>query len=405
MAENFANKKRMKNRSLVTFVLIATLLALNITTMPRANELPFELLKTPATQDSMAPNLCSFGDHFVLSWIDRKSKGVASLRFAGWKGKKFGKAKTVVTSKQMFANWADIPSVIEAPSGDLYAHWLKRISSETYAYGIRIVRSTDRGKNWNPMGWLHNDTSPTEHGFVSFIPEGKRVRAFWLDGRSMTKEGGKMMLRTAILDGGKIKEARVLDDDVCTCCPTSAAQITTGPMVVYRDRSPKEIRDIGFTHKKDSGWSKPSTVHTDNWFFPGCPVNGPSIASHGDLVAISRFTVSNNKAQVILRLSKPDKMKFGKEIVLDQNSPVGRCATVSTKDAVFTVWIGNEGKHTTLQMAQVSPAGKIERRTTLAPIDKNRSSGMPRAVVSGGYLWVTWTGKNRVRLGRLKIGA
>ena len=71
----------------------------------------------------------------------------------------------------------------------------------------------------------------------------------------------------------------------------------------------------------------------------------------------------------------------------------------------ITVWIGNEGKHTTLEMAQVSPAGKIERRTTLAPIDKNRSSGTPRAVVSGGYLWVTWTGKNRVRLGRLKIGA
>ena len=90
----------MKNRSLVTFVLIATLLALNITTMPRANELPFELLKTPATQDSMAPNLCSFGDHFVLSWIDRKSKGVASLRFAGWKGKKFGKAKTILVRQQ-----------------------------------------------------------------------------------------------------------------------------------------------------------------------------------------------------------------------------------------------------------------------------------------------------------------
>jgi hypothetical protein len=98
-------------------------------------------------------------------------------------------------------------------------------------------------------------------------------------------------------------------------------------------------------------------------------------------------------------------MKFGKEIVLDQDSPVGRCATVFTKDAVFTVWIGREGKQTALQMAQVSPGGKIERRTTLAPINSNRSSGMPRAVVSGGYLWVTWTGENRVRLGRLKIGA
>ena len=61
------------------------------------NESPFELLKTPSTQDSMAPNLCSFGDHFVLSWIDRQSKGVASLRIAGWNGKAFGKAKRFST--------------------------------------------------------------------------------------------------------------------------------------------------------------------------------------------------------------------------------------------------------------------------------------------------------------------
>ena len=108
---------------------------------------------------------------------------------------------------------------------------------------------------------------------------------------------------------------------------------------------------------------------------------------------------------MILRLSKTGKMKFGKEIILDQDNPVGRCATVFTKDAVFTVWIGREGKQTALQMAQVSPVGKIERRITLARSDSNRSSDMPRAVISGGYLWVTWTGQNRVRLGRLKIGA
>ena len=366
---------------------------------------PFEIVGAPNAAGSLAPNLCSFGDHFALSWIDRSNKGTASVRVASWNGKAFDKARTVAPSKQMFANWADIPSVIEAPSGDLYAHWLDRISSKTYAYGIRIVRSTDRGKSWKPMGWLHNDVSPTEHGFVSFAAEGKRVRAFWLDGRAMAKKGGKMMLRTAILDGNKIKDERVLDNDVCTCCPTSAAQLATGPMVIYRDRSPKEIRDIAFTRKTATGWSKPSTVHADNWFFPGCPVNGASLATRGGLVAVSRFTIANNKAQVILRLSKTGNLNAGQEIILDQNNPLGRCTTVCTQDTTYTIWIAHQRNQTTLQLAQVSHQGKLIQKTTLTKIEGTRSSGMPRAVISDGYLWVTWTDANRVQLGRIKIPA
>ena len=339
----------------------------------------------------------------MLSWIERNRDRTSSVRVATWNGKAFDTPRTVATSKQMFANWADIPSVIAAPSGDLYAHWLDRISSKTYAYGIRIVRSTDHGKTWQPMGWLHDDVSPTEHGFVSFAPEGKHVRAFWLDGRAMAKKGGKMMLRTAILEGNKIKDERVLDEDVCTCCPTAAAPLPTGPMVIYRDRSPKEIRDIAFTRAIKTEWTKPAIIKADNWFFPACPVNGASIATHGNLIAISRYTVTHNKAQVILRLSKTDKPKSGRDLILDANNPTGRCTTVCTKDTVFTIWIGQKEKQTTLQLAQVSHRGKLIRKTTLAPINAARSSGMPQAVVSSGYLWITWTDANRVQLGRLKL--
>ena len=46
---------------------------------------------------------------------------------------------------------------------------------------------------------------------TSLIPEDKHVRAFWLDGRMMSKPKGKMMLRSAILEGDQIKEEIVLD--------------------------------------------------------------------------------------------------------------------------------------------------------------------------------------------------
>ena len=362
----------------------------------------FEIVKTPTNKNSLAPNLCSFGNHFVLSWIERNTDGEARLQMATWNGSEFDEIRLIAKSKGMFANWADIPSLVEAPSGDLYAHWLNRIGNEAYAYGIQIERSIDHGKSWQSLGWLHNDTSATEHGFVSLIPENRHVRAFWLDGRQMKKPTGKMMLRTAILDGNEIKSENMLDDDVCTCCPTGAIQLPGGSAVVYRDRLPQEIRDISLVHLKNDAWSKPSRIQKDNWVMPGCPVNGPSIATNGNIIAVSRFTVIKNKAKIILRLFKDGQAESGKEIILDENIPVGRCTTVCSKDAVYNIWIGVDKKQTVLRMAEVSLSGKIKRKITLVPIDKDRSSGMPRAIFSNNYLWVSWTGSNQVRLGRLK---
>ena len=362
----------------------------------------FEIVKTPTNKNSLAPNLCSFGNHFALSWIERNTDGEARLQMATWNGSEFDEIRLIAKSKGMFANWADIPSLVEAPSGDLYAHWLNRIGNETYAYGIQIERSIDHGKSWQSLGWLHNDTSATEHGFVSLIPENRHVRAFWLDGRQMKKPTGKMMLRTAILDGNEIKSENMLDDDVCTCCPTGAIQLPSGSAVVYRDRLPQEIRDISLVHLKNNTWSKPSRIQKDNWVMPGCPVNGPSISTNGNIIAVSRFTVIKNKAKIILRLFKVGQAESGKEITLDENVPVGRCTTVCSKDAVYNIWIGVDKKQTVLRMAEVSLSGKIKRKITLVPIDKDRSSGMPRAIFSNNYLWVSWTGSNQVRLGRLK---
>ena len=362
----------------------------------------FEIVKTPTNKNSLAPNLCSFGNHFALSWIERNTDGEERLQMASWNGSEFDEIRLIAKSKGMFANWADIPSLVEAPSGDLYAHWLNRIGNETYAYGIQIERSIDHGKSWQSLGWLHNDTSATEHGFVSLIPENRHVRAFWLDGRQMKKPTGKMMLRTAILDGNEINSENMLDDDVCTCCPTGAIQLPGGSAVVYRDRLPQEIRDISLVHLKNDAWSKPSRIQKDNWVMPGCPVNGPSIATNGNIIAVSRFTVIKNKAKIILRLFKDGQTASGKEITLDENIPVGRCTTVCSKDAVYNIWIGVDKKQTVLRMAEVSLSGKIKRKITLVPIDKDRSSGMPRAIFSNNYLWVSWTGSNQVRLGRLK---
>jgi hypothetical protein len=137
---------------------------------------------------------------------------------------------------------------------------------------------------------------------------------------------------------------------------------------------------------------------------PGCPVNGPSISNSGDLIAISRYTVIDGKSKVILRILGKEKLKSGKEIILDKDSPIGRCATVCSENTIFTTWIGLDEKQAVLQFAEVSHEGKIIRRSTLSKVDANRSSGMPRIILSGNYLWVCWVDSNRILVGRLNVG-
>ena len=70
---------------------------------------------------------------------------------------------------------------------------------------------------------------------------------------------------------------------------------------------------------------------------------------------------------------------------------------------VYTIWIGLQKNQTVLRLAEVSSSGDIIRKKTLTTVKGNRSSGTPRAIVKSGYLWLSWTDANNIRLGRIKI--
>ena len=112
-----------------------------------------------------------------------------------------------------------------------------------------------------------------DSGFVSFFAaDNDSVEAVWLDGRATAGGGheshgaprGAMQLGNARIgpDGG-VAASTLIDDRICDCCQTSAAMTSRGPVVVYRDRSPDEIRDIGILRRVDGKWTQPAIVHAD----------------------------------------------------------------------------------------------------------------------------------------------
>ncbi len=221
---------------------------------------------SPALGDSREPELNATPDgRILLSWVEKIDAKRYALRTSTQDGNGWSPAQTVAEGENWFVNWADFPSVVVLDDGSLAAHWLVKSGSGTYAYDVNIARSRDGGKSWGKPIVPHRDNTQTEHGFVSLIPlPGGRLGAAWLDGRNMKnmKHGGdapafeSMTLRYASMDAdGKLSDEAQLDERVCECCQTSAALTSEGVIVVYRDRSEAEARDIYVVKQVNGGWS------------------------------------------------------------------------------------------------------------------------------------------------------
>ena len=399
--------------------MLAALAAIAVAAAPGArgnlanNPAGWKQLDPPAGPGAMAPSLTvTGGQEILLSWLEPLGSPKAptghQLRLARLAGDRWSAPSTVTSGPGFFANWADFPAVAQALDGSLTAHWLAKMGADNYAYGIYLARSTDRGATWSKIGMLHDDNVPSEHGFVSWVSEGKGLRAVWLDGRG-TPKGGPMTLRTGLVESAAPKSSELLDDRVCDCCQTDAALAEAGPVVAYRDRSPKEVRDIHVIRRTASGWSQPVKVGNDGWQIPGCPVNGPAIAAAGKLVAVAWFTGAPPGPRVQVAFSNDGGASFGKPLLIDGAKPLGRVDVVLESGDALVSWMSLVGDNAVIRLRRVSARGKMGLPVAVAATSAARGSGFPRAAVANGRLHLAWVEEGdsgrRVRLGSLPVGA
>jgi hypothetical protein len=266
-----------------------------------------------------------------------------------------------------------------------------------------IRQSTDAGATWSDPRVLHDDNVAAEHGFVSFFAaDGDSVEAAWLDGRATAGGGhgdhaaasGAMALGNARIgtDGG-VSATTLIDDRICDCCQTSAAMTSQGPVVVYRDRSPDEIRDISILRRVGGKWTQPARVHADEWHIEGCPVNGPSIVADGQLVVVAWFTGARDTARVNVAFSSDAGATFGAPIRVDDGIPAGRVdVELDGTGRALVTWlerVGTEGAE--VRLKRISTDGSQSAAVVVANSAAARSSGFPRMIRSGDEVIFAWT--------------
>jgi hypothetical protein len=361
-------------------------------------------IDAPAGPLSGEPNLAVDSKGRVyLSWLERKADSTVALHLSVREDGQWSAPATVTARSDLFVNWADFPSVFVAPSGRVVMHWLQKRAGGKYSYDVITRQSTDGGTTWSEPRILHDDNVAAEHGFVSFFAaDGDSVEAVWLDGRATAGGGhdnhvaprGAMQLGNARIgpDGG-IAPSTLIDDRICDCCQTSAAMTSRGPVVVYRDRSPDEIRDIGILRRVDGTWMQPALVHADNWHIEGCPVNGPAIIADGERVAVAWFTGARDTARVNVAFSSDAGTTFSAPVRVDDGNPAGRVDVEFAPDGqALVTWlerVGDSGAE--VRLRSVATDGAASAAIVVASSAAARTSGFPRLIRNGHELVFAWT--------------
>jgi hypothetical protein len=358
--------------------------------------------QSPTDGDSREPELTSTPDgRVILSWVEKIGDKQYALRTAVRDHTAWSEPRTVAEGENWFVNWADFPSVVALRDGSLAAHWLVKSGAATYAYDVNISRSKDAGQSWTKPLVPHRDQTQTEHGFVSLIPlTDGRLGAAWLDGRNMktTNESHapaaeSMTLRYAAIDAdGNLSDEAQLDDRVCECCQTSAAVTSDGPIVVYRDRSPSEVRDIHIVRHVKGNWTTPQPVFADNWQISACPVNGPVVVAEGKRVVVAWFSMAGETPRVKVVFSQDAGATFSQPIQVDDGENVGRVDVLLLADgSALVCWLSGNVEGGQIKVRRVQSDGAAGPPAVIAQTNISRSSGFPRMARLGDEVHVAWT--------------
>ena len=366
-------------------------------------------IENPAIDGSRYP-FVGLNDHQIptMSWFSPQGDGF-KIDYAQYRNAKWSPTETIHESNSFFVNWADFPSIVSFDGNPIASHWLKKIEGGTYAYNVEVSFRNQDG-SWTEPLVPHSDGTPTEHGFVSIVAlDANRIFAVWLDGRNMIgmshgSMGQKedvvdlstaMTLRSAIIHrDGTVTNEHVIDNAVCECCQTSLTKVNNRLIVVYRNRTEHEIRDIYYSiyDLESNTWNTPQSIANDGWEIGGCPVNGPQISANGDIVTVGWFTGAGEQSRSFMARSTDGGFTFGDAVQIDDGSSMGRVGVLSMSNGISWVsWISAGESPAKIYVRKVDNNGSIGEAYPVAEIDAARGSGFPKMTETDDGILMAWT--------------
>lgn len=174
--------------------------------------------------------------------------------------------------------WRQEAPALVVQGNDVFVTWglahPKATAEQPFATELRLSRSNDGGRTFQPSIVVNDDPGVIQHTFDALHRDAEgRLHLSWIDGREGKKDPGTYVARS--LDQGQTitKNAKV-DEGTCVCCRTAIASGPDGMVyVAWRKIFEGNVRETVVARSTDHGDTfEPSViVGHDNWVFPACP--------------------------------------------------------------------------------------------------------------------------------------
>ena len=358
----------------------------------------------PPSAKGKVPKLNSTRDaKLAMSWVEDHD-GVKSLNFSIFDGSRWSPPQTAKTGTIADEEFAS-PFILQSGDRNFTAFWSEVKNTQPWTEFAYYARSDDGGKNWSPPASLHSDRAPVEHSFMSgaVLNDGS-VRVTWLDGRQTEKvpypSGHYYLMTASFSPDGQYSGEMEVDDNVCTCCPTSVAASGDTALIGYRERTLDERRDMNVIRIANGKPTGPFNVHYDGWHINACPVNGPAVGASGPKVAVAWFTAFDGKQHIRTAFSRDAGEHFGEPIEVATGGEGHPALALLTDGSAVVAWIELANGKSALKARIV----RADRSTTPPIIIASDASfGFPsmRSTADGALL--AWSQEGRVQIRKLLI--
>jgi hypothetical protein len=268
--------------------------------------------------------------------------------------------------------------------------------------------SRDGGTVWPEPRLVHSDRSKSEHSFASVAPfASDSALVIWLDARDYATQHRYRLMSAEVDASGAVRNEQTIDNDVCTCCPTSLARIGADLFAAYRDHTSQEIRDIGIAREHGGSWSQPAIIHPDGWHINACPVNGPALTGDGDFLIAAWYTAANGRPVINLASSKDLGKRFLAPMEIDgsshQGKPIGHVAAISvSRHRVLLAWLDERDPSAGL-MTTISDINGPAGKPVIVSRGNGRSLGYPRIQAIGNIAILSWGGSGDEKMVRTAL--
>ena len=271
------------NKSLRGLVALGLALAVPVVAVQAEQAGPFELgqkfmtehkvksLVGPSVQIDDAGNIS-------LAWME-EDKDVRSVLYARSTAPGGPMGSPVrINRPEEIPYWRQEAPALTVADNDVFVTWglahPKATPQQPFATELRLSRSTDAGRSFQPSIAVNDDPGVIQHTFDALHRDAEgRLHLSWIDGRDGKKDPGTYVARS--LDGGATVTKNIkVDEGTCVCCRTA---VTSGPegmvYVAWRKIFEGNVRETVVARSTDHGdtFEAPVIVGHDQWVFPACP--------------------------------------------------------------------------------------------------------------------------------------